>query len=137
MSLPDDDDSIHQHTDDACVAHDPHCAAFLGSNGLCNECWAVEHENHTSQHCEESCPYCKPLIAKLDATEALVSKYSRSLASATPTRYPTDLASDVCRLVSYCYPEYASMVARMNADGIAYDIALSAIKKEQGAQNGF
>lgn len=135
MSLPYDDDTVHQSTEDACVEHNPQCAAFLGSNGLCNACWAAEHESHTSRHCEESCPYCVPLIAKLDAAEEILSRYSATLAHTK--RYPSDLSYIVCRLISYCYPEHYSMIARLYTDGIAYDIALSAIKKEQGAHNGF
>lgn len=130
MSLPYDDDTVHQSTEDACVAHNPHCAAFLGSEGLCDECWAVEHESHTSAHCEESCPLCAPLIAKLDAAEELLSRYSETLSHTK--RFPSDLSYDVCRLISYCYPEHYSMIARLYADGIAYDIARDAIIKEQG-----
>lgn len=137
MSLYNDDDTAHQSTEDACVEHNPQCAAFLGSEGLCNACWAVEHESHTSTHCEESCPYCKPLLAKLSAAEDMLSRFSFMLSDVE--RYPTDLSRKVCRVVSYCYPEHYSMVARLHSDGTAYDIALSAIKNSQGksVHNGF
>lgn len=134
MTYNEYDSTIHQSTEDACVEHNPHCSAFLGIAGLCEACWAEEHEQHTSRHCDEACPYCKPLIEALDQAEERLSGVTRILVGGIlRSTSPAYLAQQAIHTTVNLWPSNRGMLARLHADGIALEIARNALR---GAHNG-
>lgn len=128
MTYNEYDGTLHQHTEDACVEHNPHCAAFMGSDGLCDACWLEEHAAHTSAFPDESCVHCKPLMAALDLAEERLGKVSRIIASGIlRTGSSHYLAQQSVLATANLWPESYSMLVRLNTDGIALSVARCAL----------
>lgn len=134
MTYNEYDSTIHQSTEDACVEHNPHCAAFLGNDGLCDACWLEEHATHTSAYPEESCVHCKPLLSALDLAEERLRKVSRIIAAGIlRAGTPHYLAQQAVAATANLWPESYGMLVRLNTDGAALEIARNALK---GSHNG-